>query len=557
MLARRAPITIWLQTTGELLRLIVSTTAVLVVLIAFAWSMRWVIDGTLGVIDLVRFVSMAMVPMLAYALPFAAGFGATLTFHRMSSDNELLAASAGGVGYRAMLAPGLAIGLTLATGLAVLNEQVIPRFLRTLEQMVADDLTKLMLTTIDSGEPLRIGGYIVSADSAIEMNLESNEAVLDSGVTDWLMFSRFMAIETDRDGRVTAETTAHRAHLFLFPPAETGPDGSGTGHALLHLVDAVAVRDGTVARIEDGNLPPIEVPRSLSDDPKFLTTGELIELRQHPERMPFVDSRRRSLARDLAAARLAERVQDDLTRQRRVRFDRPDGSTLILRARQLAPAQSGKPVWGILPERGAPIELELIRDDERAENAFTQWIAESAEIGYEIDTGLGDVGLALELTLREVSTGGDDAGQRRELVFPGLRLPDDPLAELLPLDSDTLVATAGTLGMAEHGSTRALINRIAKLQREITSKQHERAAMAVSCLVMVMCGSVLAIKLRDAMPLTVYLWSFFPALGCIISISSGQKIVHEGGNGGLLILWGGVAALTAYTAFTYRTVTRH
>jgi lipopolysaccharide export LptBFGC system permease protein LptF len=95
------------------------------------------------------------------------------------------------------------------------------------------------------------------------------------------------------------------------------------------------------------------------------------------------------------------------------------------------------------------------------------------------------------------------------------------------------------------------------LQREITSKQHERLAMAVSCLVMVLTGAVTAMKLRDSMPLIVYLWSFFPAIGTLIFISSGQQMTHGSGLIGIPVLWGGVILLAVYTLLTLRTLQRH
>ena len=55
----------------------------------------------------------------------------------------------------------------------------------------------------------------------------------------------------------------------------------------------------------------------------------------------------------------------------------------------------------------------------------------------------------------------------------------------------------------------------------------------------------------------MYLWSFFPALGALITISGGQKSVHDFGAPGLLMLWGGVAALCLYTFVAYRGLTRH
>jgi len=97
---------------------------------------------------------------------------------------------------------------------------------------------------------------------------------------------------------------------------------------------------------------------------------------------------------------------------------------------------------------------------------------------------------------------------------------------------------------------------IEDLGREVLSKRHERYAMSASCLVMVLTGAVMALKLKDKMPLVVYLWSFFPALTTIIMIASGQSTIHKEGAVGIPVLWSGVVGLTAYTLLTLRNLAR-
>ena len=96
-----------------------------------------------------------------------------------------------------------------------------------------------------------------------------------------------------------------------------------------------------------------------------------------------------------------------------------------------------------------------------------------------------------------------------------------------------------------------------RLQREITSKQNERWALASSCLIMVVTGAVTAVRLRESPPLAVYLWSFFPALGAVITVMGGQQLTHESGAAGLFLLWGGVAGLGAYTLLTFLGIRKH
>jgi lipopolysaccharide export LptBFGC system permease protein LptF len=98
---------------------------------------------------------------------------------------------------------------------------------------------------------------------------------------------------------------------------------------------------------------------------------------------------------------------------------------------------------------------------------------------------------------------------------------------------------------------------VRNLFNEVMSKEHERYAMSVACLVMVLVGSVMAMRLRDALPLTVYLWAFFPALATVLAISGGQQLTHGNGLIGLPVLWAGVAALGTLALAEFARLRKH
>ena len=110
----RPPATIWKFLSWDLWKRILLTASILVTVIAFAAAIRPLADGKVGAVDALRFMGLAIVPMLQFALPFAAGFAATLTYHDFASDNEAMACSAGGISYKAMLGPAAFTGLALA-----------------------------------------------------------------------------------------------------------------------------------------------------------------------------------------------------------------------------------------------------------------------------------------------------------------------------------------------------------------------------------------------------------------------------------------------------------
>ena len=104
---------------------------------------------------------------------------------------------------------------------------------------------------------------------------------------------------------------------------------------------------------------------------------------------------------------------------------------------------------------------------------------------------------------------------------------------------------------------RRLRDRVENMQREITSKENERAAYSVASIATMLCGSIVALRRQNSLPLPVFLWSFFPALGAVITISAGENLTHRAGPGGLVLLWGGVLCLIGYTVLEYARYRRH
>jgi len=141
---------------------------------------------------------------------------------------------------------------------------------------------------------------------------------------------------------------------------------------------------------------------------------------------------------------------------------------------------------------------------------------------------------------------------------------DAPEQRLLAMSSDEL------LEIAHNGEARddALVEdvakaaallekRIGKLLREILSKEHERVAYAASSFLMVLVGAIVGFKMRDSLPLPVYLFSFFPAILTFVTITSGKQFVEEAGAAGLPLLWSGVVFFLAYGIFEFSRLRKH
>lgn len=565
------PRTLWKYIFLETARLVLIASCVLVTVIAFAVTVKPLGDGKLNAAQAVSFMLFAIPPMLAYALPFAAGFGTTLAYYRLADENEITAAKAGGLSYRNILAPAVAIGLLLAVSVGVLNDQIIPRFLTRMEHMITQDLTQVMVNQLDQGQSAVFGNAEIHADRVINVPVQPG-----SPYERTVRLTGLAAIETDADGNITFEATSSTAWLLIFraanlPEADRGGFNPDDLMATIAFDNGQAFREGRYFDLTDAESPAYQLPSAFDDDPKYLTGAQLRALADKPEAMSFIETRRLDLARALATAQTIRTLERRASSSRQLVFSNSTaGRTLFVSTSSITWNNLG--YWDIDPAPGQDtVEIEeqaadgtVTRSQANVARLFPQSNT-SAEGLFNPGASASTVSLRFRLELQEVEVGTstgdarlDTVTQIGEEVIQNLTTQDDPMPALARLSSAELLDRAEPYQSQGEINARAqnLTKRLAALDREVLSKVHERYAMAASCFVMVVTGAVMALKLKDKMPLIIYLWSFFPALATIILIASGQSTTHKEGLIGVPVLWSGVLGLAAYTFLTLRNLAR-
>ncbi|HYE02359.1 MAG TPA: LptF/LptG family permease [Phycisphaerales bacterium] len=584
MTPARLPLTIWRLVLSDLWRRVLLTTGVLVTVLAFAASVKFLADGRLGPVETLQFMALAVVPMLQYALPFGAGFGATLAYHRLAADNEVLACHAAGIGHRRVLAPALGSGMALAIGLGFLSSEIMPRYLRHMQDLVAQDATRLMVAAINRGEAVALEDTLVYADQVDRLGPDPA-----SGAYERLRLWGVLAVKLDGKGGVEAEGSSREAIVWFFRRGEAtgslgwgegsagtqsgaagdGAAGSGRSTLVVMRPKAFLFRRRGEASTESAQTELFfSMPDVLVDDPKFYRWGELRKLEERPELIPQIEAQRRWLATMLGERETIAALQAEVRSAGEMRLIDPMGDEVVVRGSALEWDYERK--WYRIDAAGAEDEVEVTRAGGtgapqrlRARRVYLRSLPRDED---------WEQGLVLELRLEEVAAvvagpGGRGepvrTGELEERTLGGLVAAGNPTAEMMRRGPGELLGLADarvaafTWDDAVRGPRDRLRKKIEDLRREIASKRHERLAMSAACLVMVVTGAVMAVRLREGLALHVYLWSFFPALGAVLTVSAGQQMVHEHGGIGLLLLWGGVAALGAYTLGQYRRLAAH
>ena len=114
-------------------------------------------------------------------------------------------------------------------------------------------------------------------------------------------------------------------------------------------------------------------------------------------------------------------------------------------------------------------------------------------------------------------------------------------------------------------SARQLSSQLSALQRERAdvvweSDSHiaNRFAQSASIVLVLLLGAVLAVAMRQAMPLTVYILAFIPAVANIFMVSGGQLMMSGGSLvTGSIVMWGGNLVLLAALFSIWRRLVRN
>jgi lipopolysaccharide export LptBFGC system permease protein LptF len=510
--------TLWRAISIEFWRLLLLTTAVLVATIAFAITIKPLADGKLSPDQALRFMFYAIPPMLAYATPFAAGFAATIAIHRMSSENEVTAVYASGVSHKKFLVPSVVAGLMLGGAIYGLNDQVIPRFLKEMERMVTQDFAKIFVGSLQSGESARIGNNEIHADKVQRIEPERG-----SPVTDQYALYGVAIVKADEQGVVSIDGTAKRAWIQVRPvwslnaedQARIGNDDATA--VLMKFIDLTIDRDGSPITVDPFTLPAFPIPRVFKDDPKFMTGVEMIALKSDPDQMNFVDHKRINLAKGIASIDVFRDIRNRAGKGESIELTSPAGQRVTILAGGFAASSE---TWNLLPDRvtGA-IEIQIMDASGRIDRlraASASLSPERARTNDPLSTPeINKPTLSFVLDLEGVSILSDDntSTQQSSTQYTGLRFDSDPLDQLLTHPSLELLEVAqpyineSSTQYAEFlvKPAERLRLQIEDLHREILSKQHERWAMAIATFVMVLAGSIIALRLREAQALAVYM----------------------------------------------------
>ncbi|MEC8559353.1 MAG: LptF/LptG family permease [Planctomycetota bacterium] len=544
------PRLLWRYTCAELLKVMSLTTLVLVVVIAFGATIKPLVQNQIDPLDVGKYAFFASVPMLQFAIPFAAGFAATVVMHRMTIENEVLVMSVSGVPYRRVFAPPIVLGLLLTVLMLVLVNFVIPRFWGLLQEMVTRDVTRIFTSSIERGEAISIEGTQLYADEV----LVSDEPP-ETGADQRLVLLGVAAVEEEKSGAPRSEFTARYATVDVYHTQED---------ALLKL----ALVDATIYRPDDGSLifVPRAVPQAvrlrkdMASGPKTKNLLELLRLRHDNDDFRYIAKEREALQRQLAITDLWNCLSRQLESSGRLEFDSTTGIDRVTvsdlsfegarmtgtPALKLTQFEDGEPIRrATAPEAEVSIRYRSTQD----QPTFLLTVPESEAFDLR-----GPVELRARWPERIRALEVPDCRPVDRSGFSSAQLVT---AAVEPLPGGIAGPTQSIQGELQRLAKR-LANEMSVLDLEITARILHRIGQSITAFLLLMLGAVLAVLLRRALPLTIYALAFIPAVLDILLLSGGEQMVKYGSvYSGTVLMFSGNLLMVLIIAVAWYRVSRN
>ena len=513
---------------ADVLRQFAITAIILVVVIAFGATIKPLSNG--GLLtgwDTLKYLALAVVPMLQFALPFAGAFAATIGLHRMAQDNEFTAMAASGQSYAKLLAPMALFGVVLTLVVAILAQTTIPTFVRKMAEAMTADLPRLLTYSIKQHTPFVAGNLVIWAEDLFVDNEYDDERIaLDrvavakihrNGQAEMVLTATAALVDVQRDQEQTSLLISARDAIQW----TRGEDGSGIfrGAREVQLTHA------------------IELPSVTQQRPSSLTGSELLQLRDDPSRYPHVERAATRLKGNLLKIAYLESLEEQFSTANSISCTAETGGRrFVIEAAGIEGARF-KPPISVTTIRGTGERSEL--SPKKAKFVLDQTVSGEVE--------------SVTLQMTDVIVGAGQVGEniRAELVVPNLRVDGVAVGSMNEISISELLSTADRHTESHvKSSVKNLRNNLTSMEYQIIGRIGQRLAVSMLPVLAVLLGSILAIRFSERIPLAVYAKVFVPVVIALLLIFAGGQMVRDAKEiAGFSVMWSGNVFVSGLVIF--------
>lgn len=483
--------------------------------------------------ELLQILFYLMPVVLTYSLPVAALFSTTITYGRLSADNEIVACRASGINVFRLLTPAIILSILVFIFTFTLNNFLIPNLMSQIESIVKNNIQKLAYMR------LKNQGYISQMDYALHCGkieeVQYPEIQSDGTVSEGLIeLSKVAFLRQGKNDVPVFYGTAQKA-LIVFDTYDQRP----TVSVHLNQVRAFDEEQGQMIQAAYYPIPPIEIPPMTAKKIKFMSLPALLEIAKdpmaHQELQRMTNFLKISLRNSLAYEALVKQINQ----YGECRFENgPERCTITAESYRTMSQKDGRLVFegNVVVKHTLP--SGLIRQYD-ARQAYVTAQTTSLDM-----TPMMTIDLKETVRITEKVQGKPDrVDERKDPSVGPFPAPGDVLVQAQGISLDRLLSEDPSLDMNRQISK--IRGEVTKEKRDISGKCiaeiHSRASYSFSALVLLLLGAGLGIIFRGGHFVSAFGLSFIPVLVVVVMIMTGKQLSGAGIEYlGVPVIWLGV-----------------
>lgn len=462
-------------------------------------------------------------------LPVAAMFACAMVYGRLAMDNEFDACKASGINIHRLLAP--AVLLSLFTGLFTFafSNYIIPQFVRGLDEMVQQDIHKLLIQALSNKGYIRRGPYILYAGNAarVRPDAESKSLIVRQAA--------FLEVENENLSRCG---TADEVHVNFTSHAKTGRP---VVEAQMFEVRALDVYRNQFYELSEQPFDPMEITTgSIIMRPKWLDLNQLLHYKDRPAELASAREKLQNLRYRIAEAAYYREIYRQITGPKQLVNIGDKNRNYEIRAQSVD--------WS---EADYQLTFHNVTVVETKPGYRRTYRAERMTLGVKrgFAGGPDSVHIVLEKNVRfSDEKEPEKTVERRRADLEDVILPAGFRESMERFTDADLVGTdllAGRelpsleLGYKLDDARFRVIADLTKLHLEIIGIIHSRLAFSISVFVLLILAAALGIIFRGGQLLTAFVISFMPGLFVVVMNIMGRQLTENTGTHwiGITVIW--------------------
>lgn len=491
-------------------------------------------------LQLLKLMALVLPVSAALTLPIAALYSATVTYGRMSADNEFVACRSGGINIHVLFLPTLVFSLVSAACSFFFLNYAIPGIVGNLDRFIGADLPRLIAQKLNSPERLNLNNqkFRIYAE---EHNVKQTSAAPAKPAL--LELERVAFVEASR-GEWSRVGVANRVNI-LFDLAGESPQ------------IAANMLDFTVYDSERGwdsfestTIGPFRIPRQMTAKVKWLNLNDLLHYRGVPSEFPGILADIDRLRAGVALSLFYDDLKTAFVQTGTVEFG-DDTLSYSVSAPKVIPDK----------ETGRPIFIEGVTIVERSSGEIVRRI-ESDTASFQVQKDLqsiylqADGNVSIRVTREPNVVIRHDSKRLEPMAVPATY--NEQAAKVS--GADLLDPDAPVPGMNKwvRDKRGKIMAEVAEISRDIEGVLHSRMAFSFSVFVLVILGAVLGVIFRGTQTLVAFGISFIPSLFVISMIIAGKQLIDNPATlgWGVVVIWLGIALVAAIDLFVMTRVLR-